>query len=188
MRSYPKLDRNASWLYWGDTEKDILNSLHYQLFTKLATNMKVTLAYLLPMGDAASHHSYRTYHQVQKWLGNKNPTDWGWKIDDQGLIPISTNMDPAPENLLHLISCTCRKRCKRGCSCRKAGLKCSALCTVSCGKSCHNVSSIYLKNSNYDKDDCGPNFIGQVEEHSTRSGSHRGFLKARIIETKEIIM
>ena len=38
-----------------------------------------------------------------------------------------TNM-PAPENILNMIFCNCKNVCKNSCSCRKAGLYCSALC------------------------------------------------------------
>ncbi|KAG5871681.1 hypothetical protein JTB14_012042 [Gonioctena quinquepunctata] len=38
---------------------------------------------------------------------------------------------PAPETVLKLISCKCKKRCQRSCGCRKAGLKCTN-CNVTC--------------------------------------------------------
>lgn len=134
-------------LYGGDFKKDTLNSLRYQLFVKCAANAKINLARLPPTEEAASHHSYRTYHQVQKWLGtNKSPTEWGWKLDDQGIIPVTATTDPAPALLLRMISCKCKKGCSGGCSCRKLGLKCSALCKFCAGKSCQNVPSLQLGN------------------------------------------
>ncbi|KAJ8876682.1 hypothetical protein PR048_021129 [Dryococelus australis] len=35
----------------------------------------------------------------QEWLGNSlTPTEWGWRKVRQTLIPISSNLPPAPES------------------------------------------------------------------------------------------
>ncbi|GBL99302.1 hypothetical protein AVEN_177332-1 [Araneus ventricosus] len=52
--------------------------------------------------------------------------------------------DAAPESLLKIISCNCKKGCKNACSCRKAGLICSSLCTCSLEEACENASDINL--------------------------------------------
>ncbi|GBO14437.1 hypothetical protein AVEN_212516-1, partial [Araneus ventricosus] len=54
-----------------------------------------------------------------------------------GLIPVTTLEPPAPETLLKLISCKCEKGCQKACGCRKAGLKCSVVCT-NCSGTCDN--------------------------------------------------
>ena len=149
-------------MYGGDFLTDTLNSLRYKLFVTSAANTKINLARLPPTEDAARHHAYRTYHQVQKWLGvNKNPTDWGWKLDDQGLTPITITMDPAPQLM---ISCKCRKCCSGGCSCRKAGLKCSALCRFCVGKLCRNVISLQVEDSDDEEDIPIPTLIERPNE------------------------
>ncbi|GBO44100.1 hypothetical protein AVEN_142071-1 [Araneus ventricosus] len=62
--------------------------------------------------------------------------------------------DAAPESLLKIISCNCKKGYKNACDCRKAGLICSSLCTCSLGEACENVSDInLLEDSNEDEDD-----------------------------------
>ncbi|KAG5872123.1 hypothetical protein JTB14_013443 [Gonioctena quinquepunctata] len=79
-----------------------------------------------------------SYHQIQQWYGNEqNAEQWGWKKDKNGLIPVTTFDPPAPESLLKLISCKCKKGCQKACGCRKAGPKCSVVCT-NCGGSCDN--------------------------------------------------
>lgn len=67
----------------------------------------------------------------------KNAERWGWKKSKNGLIPVTTLEPPAPENLLHLISCKCKKGCRGSCGCRKAGLKCSVIC-ANCSGTCDN--------------------------------------------------
>lgn len=74
-------------------------------------------------------------------VGNEhNVEQWGWKKDKNGLIPVTTVEPPAPDSLLKLISCKCKKSCHKACGCRKAGLKCSVVCT-NCGGSCDNSQS-----------------------------------------------
>ncbi|GBP77949.1 Zinc finger protein 513 [Eumeta japonica] len=52
--------------------------------------------------------------EVQKWLGvHKDPTNWGWTSNQQWLFPVTCVKDPAPQTLLHLISCKCRKEYTR---------------------------------------------------------------------------
>ena len=60
----------------------------------------------LPLTDAiAQFHCLHTYLQVKKWLGiDLPPTEWGWKMTENGLVPITTNEDPAPPDLLKIIS------------------------------------------------------------------------------------
>ena len=81
---------------------------------------------------------------VQKWLGNDlPPTQWGWKVTSKGLEPITTDKDPAPQELLNIVSCKCLKGCATTtCSCRKAGLKCSVICASCKGLSCSNSDII----------------------------------------------
>jgi hypothetical protein len=130
-----------------------LNGLRYIHFVKSAATVKVILAPLPPTTEAAKYHAYRTYHQVQKWLGVKNKaTDWGWEMTATGLVPITTDLEPAPQSLLRMISCKFKKGYAGGCSCRKAGLKFSALCRFFSGKSCQNAPPLQLKASDSEDD------------------------------------
>ena len=36
-----------------------------------------------------------------------NPTEWGWKQEIDQLIPIMTQNNAAPDELLNIIHCTC---------------------------------------------------------------------------------
>lgn len=48
-------------------------------------------------------------------------------------------MTPAPSSLLQIISCKCTKNCGAACGCRRAGLKCSIICSNCSGQTCDNV-------------------------------------------------
>jgi hypothetical protein len=165
-------------LYGGDFLTDTLNSFRYQLFVTSAANTKINLVRLPPTENATHYHAYRTYHHVQKWLRvKKNPIDWGWKLDN--LTPITTTMDPAPRFLLRMISCKCKK------GCRKAGLTCSVLCRFCSGKLCQNVQFLQLADSDDEEDlttstsndrqlkNLSDEFVPSSEAHFSKPGSSK---------------
>ncbi|CAH1155651.1 unnamed protein product [Phaedon cochleariae] len=140
----------------GDTS---LNDCRFQCFTKSISKSACNLASLPPTEAAARQHSFRTYHQIQEWYGNKkSPQDWGWKSTRNGLTPIPTLIDAAPQELLSTISCKCKQGCRAACSCRKTGLRCSIICGSCRGQSCTNVD---IEEENFDVDDDDVHF-----EHS----------------------
>lgn len=59
-------------------------------------------------------------------------------------VPVMTRLPPAPDAVLHLVKCGCAKeRCSTNrCQCRKAGLKCTDLCSCIDGEDepCDNVA------------------------------------------------
>jgi len=65
----------------------------------------------------------------------------GKKSHSAGLVPVETDLPPAPKSVLRLISCTCKK-CERVRGCRRAGIECSPFCSPCPGISCSNIESI----------------------------------------------
>ena len=41
-----------------------------------------------------------------------NPTEWGWKQENDQIIPIMTQNNAAPDELLKIIHCNCSAGCK----------------------------------------------------------------------------
>lgn len=124
-----------------------LDEFRYQLFSRAVTKKRAAnLASLPPTEDAASQHILRSYLQTQLWLNNNlNPQEWGWKLKEY-LVPVMMTKEPAPQELLKLIFCNCKKGCGKNCSCKKAGL----FCTLACG-SCQmsgNCSNLLLLTEN----------------------------------------
>lgn len=127
-------------IYGDKRTQTSLDSIRYDRFTKTITKTNINLASLPPTQAAARQHSLRTYHQVQMWLGRDNdPLKWGWKTTKDGLLPVTTSKEPAPPEVLKNVSCKCEKGCRGGCSCRKAGMKCSYICFECKGQSCTNT-------------------------------------------------
>lgn len=112
--------------------------------------------------DALDEHSKRVYYQVQVWLGNKTikPTDWGWIKNEGSLEPIRMQNSPAPQELLQMIFCNCKKGCGASCSCRKVGLFCNSTCGDCAGQNCQNCAPIidFEEEENENSDDDGENF------------------------------
>lgn len=71
---------------YGGTNAVNLDDLRYKSFSSTVGKPKCQLARLPPTRDAAKYHSFRTYLQVQVWMGSdaKLPSDWGWKQTQQG--------------------------------------------------------------------------------------------------------
>lgn len=120
-------------VYKGKPGK-VLDSLRYKRFCeKVATNTSHVKAHSLPPTSAAAkYHSLRVYLQVQQWKGSGGellPVEWGWKESDRGLMPVHTDLPPAPDELLRVIKCNCQSDCSSlRCTCRKHNIKCSLAC------------------------------------------------------------
>ena len=101
---------------------------------------------LPPTPRAGYYDSLRVHLQVVTWESrgeiNLDPLEWGWKLNENSLVPIMTDLDPAPSHLIQFARCKCkaenRRRSTSICSCRKHGLKCVSSCGTCRGKSCEN--------------------------------------------------
>ncbi|KAL7304817.1 hypothetical protein TKK_0003040 [Trichogramma kaykai] len=128
-------------LYGAKAKEKQLHELRYDQFAKLSKRGPVKLEALPPTAGSALQHAYRTYLQVQLWLGNKKKAvDWGWRRKGSTIVPIYTADPLYPQDVLQKISCSCKSGCKiKSCTCKKHGLFCSSLC-VSCNtETCSNI-------------------------------------------------
>lgn len=134
--------------------KAFLEHMRYESFIKATTkNSAVKLSSLPPTVDALDEHIKRSYFQIQQWLGNKSihPTDWGWLSKDGLLHPIKMKKLPAPEELLRMIFCNCKKGCGALCGCRKVGLFCNSTCSGCSGENCNNSAPILEEDEEEDE-------------------------------------
>ena len=115
---------------------------------KSSSSASFQLESLPPTSAARRYHAYRAYSAVQEWLGNSlQAIDWGWECNDDMLIPIYTDRPPASDSVLRMVSCGCKTGCGKQCSCRKAGLDCSAMCSTCIGQNCTNACPLDGNNS-----------------------------------------
>ena len=120
-------------LYNGKVERS-LDSLRYKRYCdKVASSScYVHPQTLPPTSSAAKYHSLRVYYQIRQWQGTEagmSPQDLGWKESNGALIPVTTDLDPALNELLQIVRCNCQTDCSMlRYSCRKHGLNCSVAC------------------------------------------------------------
>ena len=124
------------------TNLDILRYKRFREKTASARASPVDVRTLPPTSAAAQEHSLRVNLQVKQWMGeHPDPTDWGWKLSGQQLVPVYAALPPAPLSVLRGVRCRCASGCEAGgrCTCRKFGLECSAACTKCNGAMCTNI-------------------------------------------------
>jgi len=139
-------------LYGGKPGQTLDNLRLHTFYQKVsASTTCVHPCCLPPSSAAAKYHSLRVYHQVQQWLGVTLPAeDWGWQIQNDQLLPMTTDLPPAPAYLLEAIRCKCKSGCiTNRCGCRKYGLECSPACTECKGIQCSN-STVQVADSDDD--------------------------------------
>eukprot|EP00794_Sanderia_malayensis_P008462 gene8462-9369_t len=135
----------------SDSLPQIRKTKYEQMVMSDRSNVDPSL--LPPSPRAAFYHGLRVYHQVKVWRELKNsdymPLDWGWQLKEQSFVPIMTDEEAGPQDLLQIIRCGCKGSCDNNrCTCRKAGLHCTASC-----KECHGTLCSNTKRD----DDCGEN-------------------------------
>ncbi|VDI57325.1 Hypothetical predicted protein [Mytilus galloprovincialis] len=132
---------------YGGLRYEGLDLLRYRKFASkvVVGNIYVQVKSLPPTSDSARFHCLRSYLQSRTWIGNADdlsPTDWGWHIDDNKLLPVKGTLPPAPEKLLKIIKCNYKINCDTmRYSCRKHGIECSSACGECRGVSCLNSSA-----------------------------------------------
>ncbi|KAJ8018287.1 hypothetical protein HOLleu_43796 [Holothuria leucospilota] len=127
---------------------DVLRARKF--FSKVASSKTpIKLQALRPTSAAARYHSLCVFLQIQQWVGARDdlvPHDWGWYTADEKLMPVKTNMPPAPEMLLKVIRCKCKTNCDtKRCTCRKHGLECSTGCGECRGIDCTNAADYNIE-------------------------------------------
>ena len=88
---------------------------------------------------SAKFHCLRVYYQVQEWSWTFRPRGMGLGNTNRLLMPVKTDMPPAPKDLLRIFRCNCKTGCEsRRCTCKKHGLQCTPACGECKGLSCSN--------------------------------------------------
>ena len=91
-------------------------------------------------------------------LRSGTTTEYGWGRKEDEWQRVMTQLSPTPEAIIQLVKCNCAKeRCSNNrCQCRKrAGFKCTDLCTCSEDEICYNVGDDLVKqfDDSSDEDD-----------------------------------
>ncbi|KAG0710132.1 hypothetical protein GWK47_023437 [Chionoecetes opilio] len=119
----------------GTRRSSVLIPLRYHMFC--AKKGQIESGQLPPCEDSLMQHTLRANYQAAIWRRSlENLPDvpapsagHGWELDDGGTLKIRWMAGlPAPDVVLNLISCTCRRTCRPSdCSCILNGLKCTVV-------------------------------------------------------------
>ncbi|KAJ8398943.1 hypothetical protein AAFF_G00416100 [Aldrovandia affinis] len=147
-------------LYNGKPGEGLDSLRHKRFCEKVATSTShVQPQSLPPTSAAAKYHSLRVYYQVQQWKGTVDellPQEWGWKESDGGLVPVQTDLPPAPLELLRVIRCTCKTDCSSlRCTCKKHDIEYSVACSNCKGSGCANSCQAACNDNEDDEDEPG---------------------------------
>lgn len=139
---------------YNGTPGESLDFLCYKRFCeKVATNTMCIHPQTLPPTSAAAQ--YRVYFQIQEWKacgGELKPLEWGRKKSEGKLMPVLTDMPPAPDELLKIIRCNCHTDCSSmRCTCKKHNVKCSPACGNCRGSGCTNSDKLEEDDDNSDE-------------------------------------
>jgi len=129
---------------YGGKDSGELASLRYAAYCNTSLSHRFQPERLPPAKNAARMHVMRVHVQVVVWgtLDETDliPTDWGWKLQGNILVPIQSTGKVAPDHVLRVVRCKCKSNCQSAlCSCRKHGLHCVSACSNCHGTDCTNV-------------------------------------------------
>ena len=98
-------------------------------------------AYHLPLqqqSTTVSTCTTRCSSGREPWMNSCRQTGDGKKVM-RGLIPVQTDLPPAPQELLQVIRCSCKTDCSSlRCTCKKHDIECSVACSNCKGSGCAN--------------------------------------------------
>ena len=119
---------------YGRKGEDV-NLLRYKMYS--SKQGKLEARCIPPCLDSLMFHLRLASYQAHVWRKClavlpelPSPIGNGWQLDDSGSISIKwTSVNPAPEEVLQLMFCTCPRKCVQGkCNCIDNGLRCTDAC------------------------------------------------------------
>ena len=127
-------DENASaglrlfCLLYGGTKTDTLTSLRYARYvTMTVTSNKVEPQQLPPTKRVAHYHSLSVHLQVVRWTILSNDMlkakAWGWKMRNNSICPVLTDLDAEPAKVQQYIRCMCKSTGKNPCGTHNATVR-----------------------------------------------------------------
>ncbi len=155
---------------YGHHDDDI-NTVRYKMYA--AKHGHLDPKSIPPCADSLRQHSMRASYQVYIWRKSleshpviPSPVEFGWDEDEEGNLVISwNNVNPAPDEVLEMMFCTCPRKCERGsCPCADNSLKCTDACT---NQNCDNFQSNEDFNSVEDEYEDDDDFNDESEDEET---------------------
>ena len=140
------LEEFTCCMYAAHTQITNVNEMRFQLFR--SKNGDILSGQMPPCKDCLEQHAIRASYQAAVWQHSlveafpeiPSPLDCdGWVLDDEGKLEIRWMLGaPAPDVIMELLSCTCKRICSLPlCTCMSNGLKCTDACFL---QECDNMT------------------------------------------------
>ena len=128
-------------LYDRTSSKTAVNEARKRMFPQKGRALHA----IPPTRAALVEHTKHATYQAGHWWGQvltpspvvPCPQEWGWTLEEGIWKPFWTTLPEVTKLCHELVWCSCKKGCQARCSCVKAGLRCTALCT--CTDECNNA-------------------------------------------------
>ena len=154
--TFKVLEKFTVLLYYKDAEVFSVNHVRKLLFTSKSRSLQT----LPPTREALRQHCLRSAYQAGQVWGRAcsvmdnipEPVGWGWTMVVGEWMPVWSSLPSIMAACRELVKCSCCSGCRTRCSCSKAKVPCTPLCTYCIGSRCSNeYNSVQLED---EEDDC----------------------------------
>ena len=141
---YSQLERFVCLLYKSKVHTRV-NELRWFLFSNRAAEGES----LPPTTGSLKLHVQRAQYMAMVWRkaaeshpSLPSPVGYGWQLlsDENTYVPVRCLNPPAPEALMNLLKCGCKKGCMGRCTCRNNSIPCTEVCGC-VGYTCNNKAN-----------------------------------------------
>ena len=163
-------------MLYGQEPEMPLNTMRSTIFMKKIAGKRHSppvLSHLPPTMAGFTPHCQRAHYQTILWKSaalpsppDLNPLHYGWQLKSSVLLPIHIlpGQPAAPDEVLHIISCNCKKGCRTTqCSCTKLSLACTEFCHCMGEALCENPMKVVVE-SDSENDDIGDVYAAESYE------------------------
>ena len=141
---YSQLERFVCLLYKSKVHTRV-EELRWFLFSNRAAEGES----LPPTTGSLKLHVQRAQYMAMVWRkaaeshpSLPSPVGYGWQLlsDENTYVPVRCLNPPAPEALIKLLKCGCKKGCMERCTCRNNSIPCTEVCGC-VGYTCNNKAN-----------------------------------------------
>ena len=150
------IEQYVCQLYIPGTQITETGPLHWNLFSKKQAEAEK----LPPTHGALVAKIMRAHYQAMVWWHDNVPqpeipvpTEYGWKEENDELLPVPSKEKPAPDAILQLVKCGCKKSsCMSSlCSCVQNNLVSTEMCFCGADDDICQITELCLQT--YESDD-----------------------------------
>ncbi|MCH2406132.1 MAG: hypothetical protein MK200_08070 [Nitrosopumilus sp.] len=162
------LEKFVCHLY-GSKTNDV-NKLRYKMYCSRKAELSCEL--LPPCFSSLNQHILRANYQTKIWRSSlipnpavPSPEGHGWYLNENNELAIKwMDCRPAPDEILELVTCDCKKKCVDiSCVCMQFGFCCTDACSLTnCSNSSNERVEIY--NHNVNLEDCNEDEDSDIDE------------------------